>query len=111
MDRGPNLIAPVLIVACALIVVGGIGIELSQTAEPGTSPPLPISLQARGTTGATAEATGTATPMPTVTTRPPEVAGNGTSALANGTAGTDPNATATVVGTVAPPCQATARPA
>ncbi len=51
MNRRPNLIAPVLIVACALIVMGGIATGLAETGDPaGATVALPIALQENETT-------------------------------------------------------------
>ena len=63
MNRRPNLIAPVLIVAFALIVMGSIATGLSQTGDPTASAALPIVLQENETTvpttGTTPGVTGT----------------------------------------------------
>ena len=57
MNRRPNLIAPVLIVACALIVMGGIATGLSQTDDPAISTAFPIVLQENETPIPTMEVT------------------------------------------------------
>ena len=68
MDPPPNLIAPVIIVACALIVVGGIGTALSSSADdaatvvsPGAPPGNGTAVRPAGTTHGAAgpAATGT----------------------------------------------------
>lgn len=48
MNRRPNLIAPVIIVACGLIVVGGIGIALSENGDAAATAGLRIGLPKEG---------------------------------------------------------------
>lgn len=72
MNRRPNLIVPVLIVICALIVMGGIATGLSQTGDPGASVSLPIALQENETPTPTTEMTpgATGTMMGTLISEP-----------------------------------------
>lgn len=85
MDPRPNLIAPVIIVACALILVGGIGTALSssedtgETASPGArledrtmdlatvTTPAPTGTGAGGAANETASDANTTLPSPTAT--------------------------------------------
>jgi hypothetical protein len=45
MNRQPDLIAPVIIVACAMIVIGGIGLGLSQAGDSATTATSPVASQ------------------------------------------------------------------
>lgn len=91
MNRRPNLIAPVLIVACALIVMGGIATGLSETGDPPATVSSPIALQENETTIPT-----TATELVTTTgTTGTEVTTTETTPAVNTT---EPSPTTTGVG-------------
>jgi hypothetical protein len=67
MDREPDLIAPVVIIACTPIVAGDIATGLASTADPSASVPSPFTLQGNGTAvpaepGAPADTGGTGVP-------------------------------------------------
>ena len=99
MNRRPNLIAPVLIVAFALIVMGGIATGLSQTGDPAATAAFPIALQENettvpttGTTPGVTEAPWRPRPRPPIETTGTGIDTTGTTPAAN-TTGPTPTTT------------------